>query len=169
MAEINIDDDNLNSSSPQEPAQPNTYQGKQIVLDSDRILFNAKKDSILLYSDKSVGINSVGSIHINTGNNEFKNYIVLNSPTIFLGMKENGTEPPNEPAVKGIALTKYLLDIVELIEDMKVFLTGTYNVTSQKPGDLSQPGVNSTRSLDESILDLRDTINNIKSKTVYIS
>ena len=86
MAEINIDDDNLNSSSPQEPAQPNTYQGKQIVLDSDRILFNAKKDSILLYSDKSVGINSVGSIHINTGNNEFKNYIVLNSPTIFLGM-----------------------------------------------------------------------------------
>ena len=33
------------------PAQPNLYQGKQIVLNSDRILFNAKNDSILLFAD----------------------------------------------------------------------------------------------------------------------
>ena len=27
------------------PAQPNVYQGKQIVINSDRVLFNAKEDS----------------------------------------------------------------------------------------------------------------------------
>ena len=167
MPEINIDNNALNEEI-YEPAQPNTYQGKQIVLDSDRILFNAKRDSILLYSDKSVGINSVGSININTGNEESKNYIILNSPNIFLGMGEEGSEPPNEPAVKGQELVKYLLEIIELIEDLKVWLTGTYNVTSQRPGDLSQPGDNKTTGLDIAIKKLREDVKNIKSKTVYL-
>ena len=39
------------------PAQPNVYQGKQIVINSDRVLFNAKEDSVLVYADKSIGLN----------------------------------------------------------------------------------------------------------------
>ena len=32
------------------PKQPNTYQGTQVIINSDRLLFNAKDDSILLFS-----------------------------------------------------------------------------------------------------------------------
>ena len=83
-------------------------------------------------------------------------------------MGEEGSEPPNEPAVKGQELVKYLLEIIELIEDLKVWLTGTYNVTSQRPGDLSQPGDNKTTGLDIAIKKLREDVKNIKSKTVYL-
>ena len=33
------------------PEQPNIYQGKQAIINSDRILFNVKEDSILLFSE----------------------------------------------------------------------------------------------------------------------
>ena len=64
------------------PAQPNIYQGKQIVLNSDRILFNAKNDSILLFADKSIGMNTQGSINIDN-----KGLFVVNSrDEIYLGL-----------------------------------------------------------------------------------
>ena len=36
------------------PQQPNVYQGKQVIINSDRILFNAKDDSIILIADKYI-------------------------------------------------------------------------------------------------------------------
>ena len=37
------------------PQSPNTYQGNQVIINSDRLLFNAKTDSILLFSDQAIG------------------------------------------------------------------------------------------------------------------
>ena len=33
------------------PENPKTYQGNQVIINSDRLVFNAKNDAILLYSD----------------------------------------------------------------------------------------------------------------------
>ena len=41
------------------PESPNEYQGKQVIINSDRLLFNAKDDSIFLFSDKQI-------IHLNS-------------------------------------------------------------------------------------------------------
>ena len=43
------------------PESPKTYQGNQVIINSDRLVFNAKKDSILLYSDKSIGFSANGN------------------------------------------------------------------------------------------------------------
>tara|TARA_R110002020_G_scaffold205522_2_gene410158 strand:+ start:64 stop:177 length:114 start_codon:yes stop_codon:yes gene_type:complete len=32
------------------PTAPNLFQGNQVIINSDRLLFNAKDDSILLFS-----------------------------------------------------------------------------------------------------------------------
>ena len=45
------------------PKDPNIYQGNQVVINSDRLLFNAKSDSILLFSDKAIGFSTNGSFH----------------------------------------------------------------------------------------------------------
>ena len=37
------------------PTQPDKYNGKQILITSDRLIFNAKDDSILLFSNKAIG------------------------------------------------------------------------------------------------------------------
>ena len=36
------------------PLPLSTYIGNQVLINSDRLIFNAKKDSILLYSDKVI-------------------------------------------------------------------------------------------------------------------
>ena len=37
------------------PDTPSIYQGKQVIINSNRLLFNAKEDAILLFANKAIG------------------------------------------------------------------------------------------------------------------
>ena len=68
------------------PTSPDKFAGEQIILNSGRLLFNTKTDSILFSSKKTINLNSVESINIDSPT------FVVNSKNIFLGDK-NATEP----------------------------------------------------------------------------
>ena len=72
------------------PENPNTYQGNQVIINSDRLVFNAKQDAILLYSDKAMGFSTKGNFHFDTDNSENTKFIV-NAPNIYLGIKNLNT------------------------------------------------------------------------------
>ena len=106
------------------PNAPNIYQGKQVIIDSDRLIFNAKDDSILLFSNKAIGFSTNGSFHFDTSDKKDSKFIV-NSPNIYLGLKEG--DLPTEPVILGHKmqewmigddLTEGLLDVLEDILDM---------------------------------------------------
>ena len=106
------------------PDTPNIYQGKQVIIDSDRLIFNAKDDSILLFSDKAIGFSTNGSFHFDTSDKQNSKFVV-NSPNIYLGLKEG--DLPTEPVILGHKmqewmvgddLTEGLLDLLEDILDM---------------------------------------------------
>ena len=83
------------------PEEIDKYHGKQVLINSDRLIFNARKDSILLYSDKSIGFSTNGNIHFDTGNEpdgEESNNFIVNSPNIYLGLTYENKLPSN-PAV----------------------------------------------------------------------
>lgn len=69
-----------------EPTSPSEYQGKQIIINSDRLLFNSKTDSILLSSQKTINLNTRESVNIDTPQT------IIQSPNIRLG-DLNATEP----------------------------------------------------------------------------
>ena len=149
------------------PEQPNIYQGKQIVINSDRILFNAKKDSVLMYADKSIGFCTNGTINFDTGLSS-TNAFIVNSPNILLGLEDNILIPV-QPAVLGNSLELYLIQMIELIELTITWLKTRYNVTSNEPGLLSDTGVNETSGIDELILELKRRVKtDIKSKNVKL-
>jgi len=64
------------------PDTPSIYQGKQVIIDSDRLIFNAKDDSILLFSDKAIGFSTNGSFNFDTSDKEDSKFVV-NSPKIY--------------------------------------------------------------------------------------
>ena len=64
------------------PQSPGTYQGNQVIINSDRLLFNAKTDSILLFSDKAIGFSTNGSFHFDTSSDENESKFVINSPNM---------------------------------------------------------------------------------------
>jgi len=63
------------------PISPNKFIEKQIILNSGRLMFNAKSDSILLSSFDSISLNSINSLNVDTPKT------IISSKEIFLGDK----------------------------------------------------------------------------------
>lgn len=97
------------------PTGPSEYIGKQIILDSDRILFNAREDN-MLFSNKGFSFSTNGEFHFNTSDNT-GNKFVVNAPKIQLGV-DNGGTTTNNPAVKGNELESLLTEILDLIDQL---------------------------------------------------
>jgi hypothetical protein len=143
------------------PDEPGIYQGKQVIINSDRLLFNAKTDSILLYSNEAIGFSTNGSIHFDTSISD-ESKVVINSPNIYLGLIKPNLDLPFEPAVKGNELADYLAGpngILDLIEDFIDVVTDNISYTSPYKGLKTAPNtVNDTyvRGLKKLIEELRE-------------
>ena len=98
------------------PEAPGIYQGNQVLLNSDRLLFNAKTDSILLFAKEAIGFSTKGSFHFDTSYEEESKFII-NSPNIYLGLQYDGSIP-EQPAVLGWELGFLIEDILDLVEDI---------------------------------------------------
>jgi hypothetical protein len=95
---------NYNSYSTQ-PIAINQYSNPQIILNSGRLIFNSSQDNILLTSKKSVGLNAVESVNIDT------KQTIINSSQVLLGGKD-----ANESVLKGDTTIQILSDLLtELI------------------------------------------------------
>ncbi len=151
------------------PEAPELYQGNQVLINSDRLVFNAKTDGILLFSDKVIGFSTNGSFHFDTSKNTDNKFIV-NSPNIHLGLKDNN-EPPTEPAVLGHELETFLEDILDIINNLIDDIKYKVSYTSGPPGSPTE-----MNPLNESALSarkteiriVRDNIANIMSKKIKL-
>lgn len=68
------------------PTFPSQYKNPQVILNSDRIVINAKTDSILLSAQQSIGMSTNGSVNIDASSH------YISSNDIKLGSK-NATQP----------------------------------------------------------------------------
>lgn len=68
------------------PTATPLFNEEQIILNSGRLLFNSKSDSILLSSFDTINLNAINSVNIDTPKT------IVSSPEIYLGDK-NATEP----------------------------------------------------------------------------
>ena len=145
---IQVASENYNSYS-NPPNKPSQYNKPQIIINSDRLVFNAKTDSILLSGEKSIGLSSNESLNFNTSN-----YIV-DAGSIKLGSK-NATEP----LVKGETLYKNLTQVVDAL----ITLVDVMEVQQLWPGGLPTPdGATSVTARAT-----RDILNNVQKDLVNI-
>ena len=84
------------------PTTPDQYAGKQIILNSGRLIFNTTQDHILFSSKKSVNLNAQESVNIDSKLNT-----IVSSPLIKLGSKD-----ATEPILKGDALVTELQSLI---------------------------------------------------------
>tara|TARA_R110002051_G_scaffold35947_5_gene78495 strand:- start:121 stop:585 length:465 start_codon:yes stop_codon:yes gene_type:complete len=142
------------------PESGDIYQGKQVIIDSDRLLFNAKGDSILLFSNKAIGFSTKGSIHFDT-NNEKSSKLVINSPNIYLGLKYD-KNLPTEPALLGDEFDEWANELLDCIDGLMDDIIG-------KISYMSPSGPTGPMSTNEAMLSLRrKQVKTLRSNIQYI-
>ena len=149
------------------PEPPNNYIGKQVIINSDRLIFNAKDDSILLFSDKAIGFSTNGDFHFDTFNNGTNKFIV-NAPKIILGLRYDNTYA-NEPSLLGNQTEIWLNELIDVIsgilDDIRQKIS--YNCT----GKVTAPrSVNKTalQGRYDDLENLKNDIKNIMSKRINL-
>ncbi len=150
------------------PLDTDLYRGAQAIINSDRVVLNAREESVILSGKQNVAINSE-NVHL-----DGTERIVLDAKKIFLGneafkfrnapLREGNVEGIQQPAVLGGYAETILLDILEslrqLIEGLK----------AEKKPDLWIPGVvRSAKSVEKLVEDVEVMVrNNLNSKKVFI-
>jgi hypothetical protein len=109
---IQVASENYNSYN-NAPTTPGQYVGPQILINSDRLIFNAKKDNILLSAEKSVGLSSNDSLNFNT-----------NTFTIDAGSIKLGSKNAKESLILGDTFLKYLESVMKSLNVLCDSLSG---------------------------------------------
>ena len=145
---------NYDSYQSNPPTQPNQYAGKQVILNSGRLVFNTTADHLLLSSKKSINLNAIESINFDTTGN-----IILSSDKVFLGSKD-----APEPVLLGdstVTLLRTLL--IELSE-----LTNTLSTQIGVPaGALLAPTNVVAGITNATINNLINQLDGLKSQTTF--
>ena len=107
------------------PTKLNEYSGEQIILNSGRLVLNSKSDSIMLSSFKTIGLNSVNSVNIDSPST------VIKSKSVALGDKN-----ASEPMILG---NKFLSDFEDLCRSLNTMADVLAQNPVGGPGDISAP------------------------------
>jgi hypothetical protein len=135
------------------PESISKYKGEQIILNSGRLIFNSKSDSILLSSLKSINLNSKESVNIDSPST------VINSSTVKLGSKE-----ANEPILLGNSTVILLESLITNLQAFtEVCATLVYGVEGTPIAPLNTVSLQLSQVLNE----LNNQLPKIKSQTSF--
>ncbi len=150
------------------PESPNNYVGKQVIINSDRLIFNAKDDSILLFSDKAIGFSTNGDFHFDTFNNG-TNKFIINAPKIILGLRYDNTYA-NEPALLGNQTEIWLNELIDVISGIldDIRQKVSYNCTGAVTGPRSNENKTALQGRYDDLEDLKNSIKDIMSKRINL-
>jgi len=91
------------------PTLPDQYTGKQILINSGRLIFNSSEDHLMLSSAKTISLSSNSGLNIDT------TQAVFQTENMYLGSKS-----ATEPLVLGDALEAVIKELISIIQDISV-------------------------------------------------
>lgn len=137
------------------PDSPNEFSGRQILLNSGRLVFHAGNDHILLSAAKSINLNSQNSVNIDT-----KDFIVQSRGNIYLG-----SYSADEPLLKGNLTVNVLQNLITAVKQ----LNDTFkNLQTQPVVSLGEP-VSLDMSMRLASITLNKTLTDIEKQLVDLT
>lgn len=98
----------------EKPTKADQFKGNQVIINGGRLYFNAKEHDIQLSSVKSIGLNTEGTVNIDS-----TDYICLDGSQIFLGVKaRTASNNSKEPLLLGNQTENFLNILLNLLEGM---------------------------------------------------
>jgi hypothetical protein len=137
------------------PTTPAQFTNPQVILSSDRIILNAKSDSILISGEKSVGLSSNGSVNI-----ESTSEINIASKLTRLGNKN-----ANQSVLRGDETVEYLKILITELQNIAEAL----KVVQDWPGGAPVPNpvvLTTANAALQVFNNVYNQIDSVKSKIV---
>jgi len=105
---------------------PETFSGKQIILNSDRLIFNTREKEFMCFSklsqyfcttDRFIVDAAAGIVLNTTATTILSNTdkTIINSPEIYLGVVDEENPSQDEPIVKGETLKVLLEELIDIV------------------------------------------------------
>jgi hypothetical protein len=139
----------------EQPDAPNQYAGKQIILNSGRLLFNTTTDHIMLSSAKSINLNAVDSVNIDTTK------FITQADNIYLGKESQATEP----LLLGNSTVNVLNILLDTLTQLGTALTSAVTTPAVLGAPSSIPSLQAFGPiLSSNIVTLKAQLETIKSK-----
>ncbi len=128
------------------PTSPDKFAGEQIILNSGRLLFNTKSDSILMSSKNSINLNAVNDVNIDAPRT------VIQSKTVKLGDRD---------AFESVILgDKFFTDLNLLLTQMVSLGTALPSITPPNPAIAT-----SATAMTQVAIQMLNSLETYKSKT----
>lgn len=135
---------------------PSVYDGNQIILASDRLIFNSKKGEIMLFATAPIGISTPKSFYVDVGVD-----VVINSPKIYLGLNAK------ESVVLGDKTAEWLKALIGEMRNLINAINQTVVRTGTGPSDPVQswaPNATGYNKVNSALTQLENKINTLLSK-----
>jgi len=159
-----VEGNNKRDAYNEDPTKAEAYKGKQIILNSNRVFLNSKKDDIQLSSGASIGLTGRTSVNLDANS-----LICLDAPLVILGKKAR-TSPAGvrEPVVLGNKLENLLESLLVQLQGLSADLGTCITVKGDAIPILNKRGA----QMAPIISSLRTLINpsgqsSLKSKKVF--
>jgi hypothetical protein len=135
---LSASSEDYTSYTTEAPQSINTYSSSsQVIINSGRLVFNTTQDHLMLSSKKSINLNSIEGINIDTRGN-----FVVQSSQVYLGDSENSL---TQPVVLGDDLVSLLTDILSdlsLLTNTLKFQIGVPSGSPLAPTSTIADGIN---------------------------
>jgi hypothetical protein len=89
------------------PTKPDEYTGKQIIINSGRLVFNTTEDHLMLSSAQSINLSSTGTVNIDASE------MTIQTEKIYLGSKS-----ATEPLLLGDTTAELLKEMIAILKDL---------------------------------------------------
>lgn len=105
--QIPLQTDRIGTLNPlTKPIEVSKYFNSQLILNSDRVILNSKRDEVMIFAKTNIELNTKNIINLNANER-----VHLNSNTVFLGTVNNSL--PTEPLVLGDKLNTLLENLLD--------------------------------------------------------
>jgi len=123
----------------EEPVKADQFKGNQVIINGGRLYFNAKQNDIQLSSVESIGMNTKGSINLDSDK-----YICLDGSSIFLGEASRAANRlSKEPVILGNQMEGFMMNLLNLLEGMANDMARAKTVKSHPVPALNKRGLQS--------------------------
>jgi len=138
------------------PTSFKNYDEEQVIINSNRAVISAKKDSVFLNSSKSISISTKGLINLDSGDK-----YVANCPEMYFGGKE-----ATEPLLFGNKTDDWLNELLDILNDILLKLSTHIHPTGVGPSGPPLPPelLDFSNQIPLDVSTIRQKIIELKSK-----